>query len=307
MEFSTLPVTEADRLLDTTLVEDSQSLMHEDDSCTWSFFNTICFPFTCWCSWNQLGPLQHGVVSKWGRPVEVWKSPGIYHLGPIGSKIDQVYVGLKSVEIKEQVNDSVGSPVVVSAQLAYKVTDAVKYLFKTQNLGRYLNDQARSAITSVAAKYPYDYDVNDIQSGQHTKVECLRITSKKIDGELTKNLMNLIGDVGIQIEFFRIQSVAYEAGMEKILLARQEAHSTVNAKNILSKGVAEIASETIKNLEKFNGIEITQEQKTSATINLLYLLTHQGSTSLNLFPSQPPTQGIVTGVIPPGIENTRGR
>ncbi len=81
--------------------------------------------------------------------------------------------------------------------------------------------------------------------------------------------------------------------MEKILLARQEANAYVIAKRTLTDGLADIASSTINNLEKYNDVEMTQEQIVAATTNLLYLLTHQGDTTLNLFPSQPPLQGFL--------------
>ncbi len=288
-------VADFDDEIEAPLLEKSQSLMYKDDSRSWSFFNFMCFPFLCCCSWNRLEPMQHAVVSKWFRPVKVWKEPGMYFLGPIGSAVNKVYVGLKSIEIKQKVNDSIGNPVIVSAQLAYKVTDAVKAIFCTNNLERYLIDQAKSAITSVASKYPYDIDdfnSDDFNSKDKGRTDCLRKTSKKINQDLTKTLMNLIGDVGIQIKFFRIQSVGYEAGMEKILLARQEAHANVIAKDALTKGLAGIASSTINNLEKFSHIKMTREEKVIATTNLLFLLTHQGDTTLNLFPAQPTMQSI---------------
>ncbi len=118
--------------------------------------NALCCPLCIFNSFFQVNPQEVAVVTKFGRVVEEIDTPDLYSRLPVGTDIRKVYMGQQSTEVKAQVNDLNGSPIIVSTQLLYRVRNASSYLFSNSDFNRFLNDQALTTMKEVAGRYPYD-------------------------------------------------------------------------------------------------------------------------------------------------------
>jgi len=249
------------------------------DSCISCIANSLlcfCFPVAACCMIKKVTPMYDSIVIEGGVVTRVLREPGLYLLS-FCSETEDVYMGVETTEIGSmRANDSHGSPLVISAQFSYRVTNSINAHFKTANRATYIKEQAESALRAIAAKYPYDADQ------ESRSKECLTKQSDKIDHQLVKVLQTMVNFVGVKIESFRLINVSYDPRMEKLLLAKQEAQAEVTARTAIAEGTTGIIHETLNRLKAL-GIELTSEELNKFATNLTMILVNHGHTSLNIF------------------------
>lgn len=251
-------------------------------SCLINSLFCLTFPFAFCCATKTVKTEHDTIVERCGVVRYVWRDPGCYCINPFCTTTYDIYMGLNDVEIENMsANDYTGSPLTVSAQFVYRVSDSISSSYKVRNLNKFLKDQGETALRAVLAHYPYDMD------DHHS--ECLRRHSDKIDAHLKDFLQQIVAPIGIVIEKFSLFSVGFEAKMEKLLLAKQEAHAEVVARTTIAEGVTGILEQIFS---RFNalGIKLTDDKKNALATNLTLLLVNHGHTTLNIFEQGAPSQ-----------------
>lgn len=263
-------------------------------SCLVNSIFTMLFPMVGCCAMKEVKPMHDTIVQRCGNIRYVIREPGCYCINPLCTTSYDVFMGLNDIEIEDMsANDQTGSPLKVSAQFVYRVSDSIAASYKTANLKKFLTDQGESALRAVLAHYPYDID--------HHETECLRKHSDKIDNHLKDFLQTIVAPIGIKIEKFSLFSVGFEAKMEKLLLARQEAHAEVVARTTIAEGTAGILQEIFTRFKAL-GINLTEERKNTMATNLTLLLVNHGHTTLNIFEQNAPAQLMMPQQLPaPGV------
>jgi regulator of protease activity HflC (stomatin/prohibitin superfamily) len=270
-----------------------QSLWHTAFCC--------CLPFTCCCSVKTVKPMHDTIVSRCGIPNYILRQPGPHCVGFCCTDTEDVYLGLKTVEIKNMTAaDDHGSPIVISAQFVYRVIDSIAATYRTNHLHQFLVEQAESALRAVVGTYPFDIDRNDTTNKQSRKTKknevpvfeeddgnvaptpCLAKQSTVIDNQLVKVFQLMVDFTGVKIETFRLISVGYPEKMEKLLLARQEAQAQVIARKTIAEGTSGIIEETLTRLKTL-GIRLTESEQNRFATNLTLLLVNHGHTTINIF------------------------
>lgn len=254
------------------------------------FFSNLAYfltaPISIFCAFKQVNPMQDVIVSRGGVVTDVLRTPGWHHINPCCTSTFEVNMGLNDIEISRmKANDSHANPIIVSAQMVYRVSDSVTSIFMTKTLNKYLKDQGETTLRDILSRYPFD-------NGEE-KGECLRKHSERIESELTEHLDRRAQSVGIKIESFRLINVSIEASMEKLLLARQEAQAEVNARKAIAEGTTGILQETLTRLNAL-GIELQESERNRFATNLTLMLVNHGNTTLNLFQESGPSPLAMT-------------
>ncbi len=260
---------------------DNEKLLELDCSisCLVNSLFWLCFPFTCCANIKTVTPMTDTIISKCGIVTEILREPGPYCVGFCCVETMDVYMGLNTIEInKKGANDLHGSPLTVSAQFVYRVTNSLNATFRTGNLEKFLTDQAESAMRAVLALYPYDVD----DGHSKNKVDCLVKQSNHIDKKLVEVFQKMVDFVGVKIESFRLINVEYHQSVAKLLLARQEAQAEVTARTAIAEGISGIIKETVSHLKAL-GINLSQTELNKFATNLSLILVNHGHTTLNLF------------------------
>lgn len=260
-------------------------------SCTINALFCALFPILGCCACTQVRLMHDKIVSRFGTVRYVLREPGCYCINPLSTTTFDVFVGLNDVEIFDlKLNDLNRNPLLVSAQFVYRISESVYASYKTRELSKFLKDQGETALRAVLAEYPYDVD------SHHT--ECLGRHSQKIDDHLKNWLQAMVAPIGIKIERFSLFSVGIQEKMEKLLLARQEAHAEVIARTTIAEGSAGILEEILKHF-KVLGINLSETQRNNLATNLTLLLVNHGHTTLNIFESNAPSQMQLPQQLPP--------
>lgn len=260
-------------------------------SCLVNSLFCLVSPFVGCCALTEVKPMYDKIIQRFGNVRYVLREPGCYCINPCCTSANDVYMGLNDIEIMNMsANDKTGSPLKVSAQFVYRVSDSISASYKTSNLYKFLKDQGETALRAVLAHYPYDVD--------HHETECLRKHSDNIDNHLRQFLQEIVNPIGIKIEKFSLFSVGFEEKMEKLLLAKQEAHAEVVARTTIAEGVTGILQEIFT---RFNllGVKLSEDKKNALATNLTLLLVNHGHTTLNIFESNAPAQLQMPQQLPP--------
>ncbi len=248
------------------------------------------------------------IVSRCGIPNYILRQTGPHCIGVCCTETEDVYLGLKTIEIKHMTAaDDHGSPIVVSAQFVYRIIDSIADTYRTDQLNRFLLEQGESALRAVVGRYPFDIDRSDFkvktmkyqpaksknedfvlveaeeeEDNNHVDAPCLAKQSPIIDQQLVKVFQTMVDFAGVKIETFRLISVGYPEKMEKLLLARQEAQAQVIARKTIAEGTSGILQETLSRL-KVLGINLNKAEQNRFATNLTLLLVNHGHTTINIF------------------------
>lgn len=246
--------------------------------CTELFLSALCCltaPFSLCLGFRKITVAEDTLALRCGIPSAIYREPGCLFVNPCCLDTVIVDMRLQDAEIKNIiVNDSVGSPVQVSAQFVYHITDHVKANLVATNDGRYLRDQGETTLRAIIGRYPYDSEDNT--------TECLRRPSETIQEHLKNTLQAAVSVIGIHIDAFRITHICYEKSMEKLLLARQEAHAEVTARTAIAEGASGIVQETLTRLHAL-GITLSEGERNRFATNLTLMIVNHGHTTINLF------------------------
>lgn len=235
----------------------------------------LTFPVSFCCGFTTIQPKREMLISYWGKPTEILEEPGTYYRNPCCLSTKEFSSAIKDTSVANcKINDINGSPVVVSALVNWRISDAQKALFNTGDLPQFILDQALPVIRNIVSRYPYDAD--DPQK------DCLRRPTVQMMEHLVKELQHKVGVVGVEVIQFQFTELRFADEMAATLLARQEAIAHVNAKRAVAESVADISLATIARLEEKSGVKFTDEEKKAAATKLLFILSNQSGATLNL-------------------------
>ena len=281
----------------------SQDREDEERAIPWAIScisNTFCLlfcPVYAFCMCQKVKLMHDSVVYRCGIPQYIMRKNQPYCINPACTEIVDVDLRMRGITIKSMPsNDSTGSPILVSAQLDYRITNSLVSQSALIDIRDFVHAQAMSALNSVCTKYPYDDDSSD--------TVCLHRNVDRIAEKMKSELQALVLNAGIHIQFFRLESIGFNKDMAPALLARQEAHAKVIARALIVEGVMGLIQEK---LQRLNGLSITMTPAEHAAFvqNLTYLMVHQDKVNLTLVHGVPVPQMPPLAQVQPQKEKER--
>ena len=196
----------------------------------------------------------------------------------------------KTISLKEmtlnngtqKVNDVMGNPVIVSANVIWRVVDPTKAVFNVENFTEFLSIQTDTTIRNIARLYPYDTfddtfgildDDHDVQEGQPSKSEqTLRGSSQEIAERMQIELQERVEFAGILIEDVRLTHIAYAEEIAAAMLQRQQASAIIAARTKIVDGAVGMVKMAIDKLNEDDVCLLDEERKAQMVSNLLVVL-----------------------------------
>jgi len=224
----------------------------------------MCLPCTLCCSITVIGETDQLVIQEWGKYTGILKTPGFHWINCWGTTITRISTKTTNVDIGvAKVADKNGSPVVVSAIIAYKFVDPKAATFGVSNTADFIKIQALAVIKNIVSRYPYET--------KHPNEASLKNETAQISKELVDLLQSKVANCGAQILSFEFNELSYAPEIASGMLVRQQAEATIAARATIVQGAVDIAMGAVSELEK-KGLKISDEDKAKMVSNLLVVL-----------------------------------
>lgn len=216
--------------------------------------------------------IQHNccsVISKFGKYEQI-KYEGLRMTDfPFSRSSCTIFLGMKSLKLPiSKVVDKIGNPIILSANINYKITKPERLVFNIQNDAvQYLQNQAEVTLKQIASKYPYD----SVNSNDNINLN-LKNESKQISDEMKLELQKECDIIGVEIVSFNLTDINYAPEIAQMMLVKQQAEVYMGAKDLIVNSAVDIASNTIKRLDE-KGIDMSQDSIQSLVNGLILTIS----------------------------------
>lgn len=247
------------------------------------------------CGFHIIQPNQAMVFTLFGKYYGTVKEPGFYYVNPFCSavapqKVDagaslnvangtgttNVAVSMPSKKIslrtrtlnneRQKVNDVLGNPIIIGANVIWKVADPTAAVFNVENFEQFLSTQCDSVIRNIARLYPYDTMEEDSEE------KTLRGSSNEIAEQMEQELQARVADAGLEIIDVRITHLAYAEEIAAAMLQRQQAVAIIAARQKIVEGAVSMVKMAIDQLGEEEIVVLDEERKAAMVSNLLVVL-----------------------------------
>jgi regulator of protease activity HflC (stomatin/prohibitin superfamily) len=161
------------------------------------------------------------------------------------------------------VNDRDGNPIDISSVVVWKVTDTVEALFEVDDFEDFVAVQSEAALRSLATRYPYDSDDDEVS---------LRGSTDEICDKLREDIQERLNDAGVTILEARISHLAYAPEIAAAMLQRQQAGAIVAARTKIVDGAVGMVDMALEHLKRDSIVELDPQQRATLVSNLLVVL-----------------------------------
>jgi len=251
------------------------------------------------CGFHIIQPNQAMVFTLFGKYYGTVKEPGFYYVNPFCSAVApakanansapatavnvatgvpaaNVAVSMPSKKIslrtrtlnneRQKVNDVLGNPIIIGANVIWKVADPTAAVFNVENFEQFLSTQCDSVIRNIARLYPYDTMEEDSEE------KTLRGSSNEIAEQMETELQARVADAGLEIIDVRITHLAYAEEIAAAMLQRQQAVAIIAARQKIVEGAVSMVKMAIDQLGEEEIVVLDEERKAAMVSNLLVVL-----------------------------------
>ena len=138
-----------------------------------------------------------------------------------------------------KVNDKNGNPIEIQANIVWKVTDCAKATFEVEDFEDTVNYQSESALRDFATRYNYD-----------------ELVKGGINSQLEDEVNERIAFAGCEIEECRVTHLAYDPAIAALMLRRQQADATIEARTKIVEGLSKVAIEAAQKISGVSGSDL---------------------------------------------------
>lgn len=252
------------------------------------------------CGFHIIQPNQAIVFTLFGKYYGTVKEPGFYYVNPFCSAVSpaktagnvatqtatvnvangvpaaNMTVSMPSKKIslrtrtlnneRQKVNDVLGNPIIIGANVIWKVADPTAAVFNVENFEQFLSTQCDSVIRNIARLYPYDTMEEDSEE------KTLRGSSNEIAEQMETELQARVADAGLEIIDVRITHLAYAEEIAAAMLQRQQAVAIIAARQKIVEGAVSMVKMAIDQLGEEEIVVLDEERKAAMVSNLLVVL-----------------------------------
>lgn len=221
-------------------------------------FFPFIFPFICIFSYIIRTGEALCLVYR-GRYIGTVTKTGCYFLNPFYTIEKRSLKQLTYSGNILKVNDKGGNPIEIKAVFVYRIVNVVASCYNVDNINTFISLQSECALRNLAAKFKYtSIDIN----------ETTLVNGGKFFKEmLIKELNERLSVAGIVVDDANITHLSYAKEVLGIMLKKQYASTTVQAKEKLAKAFSLLVKNSIDKLEK--QFTIPKQIKNNIASNLL--------------------------------------
>lgn len=265
-----------------------------------------------WPGLKIVNPNEAIVLTLFGKYIGTLKDPGFYFVNPFSSAVNPAYktklsqsgdvndeggnslaaaltkgasasletpskkISLKVMTLnnsRQKINDVLGNPVEIAIAVTWQVVDTAKAVFNVDNYKEYLSLQCDSALRSIVKLYPYDMATGVDTTGDGVADDgSLRGSSEVVAKRIKEKIQEKVTDAGIEIIETRITYLAYASEIAAVMLQRQQASATIDARKMIVDGAVGMVEMALERLEESGSVNLDEERKAAMVSNLLVVL-----------------------------------
>ena len=252
-----------------------------------------------WCillaGFKVVKPKEALVLTLFGKYYGTIKNEGFFYVNPFCSAVvpvtnsEAINVNLKTtadgnvniaagqrkrislktmtfINTKQKVNDALGNPIIIGANVIWKVVNPTAAVFSVENYTEFLSTQCDSIIRNVARLYPYDSMEDD------NAEKTLRGSSVEIADGMRKELQERVESAGLEIIEVKITHLSYSEEIAAAMLQRQQAEAVIAARQKIVEGAVSMVKMAIDQLGEEDVVVLDEERKAAMVSNLLVVL-----------------------------------
>lgn len=170
------------------------------------------------------------------------------------------------INTKQKVNDAWGNPIIIGANVIWKVVNPTAAVFSVENYTEFLSTQCDSIIRNVARLYPYDSMEED------NTEKTLRGSSIEIADSMRAELQERVEAAGLEILEVKITHLSYSEEIAAAMLQRQQAEAIIAARQKIVEGAVSMVKMAIDQLGEEDVVVLDEERKAAMVSNLLVVL-----------------------------------
>jgi regulator of protease activity HflC (stomatin/prohibitin superfamily) len=215
-------------------------------------------------------PNQGRVLQLFGRYVGTVRDPGLKWANPLYAK-HKISLRVRNFETeRSKVNDVEGNPIEIAAVVVWRVVDTAEASFEVDDYQNYVHVQSEAAVRSLATRYPYDSDRDDLLT--------LRGNTSEIADHLKTEIQDRLNKAGIETIEARISHLAYAPEIASAMLQRQQAGAIIAARARIVEGAVGMVEMALTQLTRQQIVELDEERKAAMVSNLLVVLCSDRAT-----------------------------
>lgn len=174
---------------------------------------------------------------------------------------------------RQKINDVLGNPVDIGIAVTWRVVDTAKAVFNVDNYKEYLSLQCDTALRNIVKLYPYDVAQNIDTTGDGSADDgSLRGSSEVVASRIRDEVQAKVTEAGIEILEARITHLAYASEIAAVMLQRQQASATIDARKMIVDGAVGMVEMALNRLSESDMVELDDERKAAMVSNLLVVL-----------------------------------
>lgn len=215
----------------------------------------------------QIGPNTAVNLLFCGRYKGTIKANGLWWVNPC---YDKRTVSMKihnTTSAMRHVNDKLGNPIELQTICVWRIEDAFKASQNVESYDSFVHTQLDAVTRLLAEAFPYDvFDDHDQES------MTLRSGGRHIESWLERELQARMTMAGIKVIEGKINHVAFEHRMAKLMLKKQEAQAVVSARQAIVEGAVSMVQQALARLERKGTLKLSDEKKALMVKNQLVVL-----------------------------------
>ena len=166
-----------------------------------------------------------------------------------------------------KVNDSMGNPIEIGANIVWRVEDSAKAFFSVQNYTDFVTVQSETALRVLAGRFPYDSEGHSVES--------LRGSQDEVAKDLRSQLQERLAQAGVAIDDARLSHLAYATEIAQAMLRRQQAAAVIAARRLIVDGAVGMVKMALEDLEAQGVVKLDNERRAQMVNNLLVALVSE--------------------------------
>jgi regulator of protease activity HflC (stomatin/prohibitin superfamily) len=218
----------------------------------------------------MLQPNQAAAITLFGSYQGTDRTTGLRWTWPWLAKKKVTVRANNFITEKINVNDLLGNPIEMAAQIVWRVVDTAQALFDIDDYKQFVRVQVEATIRTIGSRYPYD-------DFAHQEVT-LRGNHDEVGVELRKELMARLAVAGITVDECGFTHLAYAQEIAGAMLRRQQAQAVVAARQTLVEGAVGMVEMALEQLSAKNVVELDDERRAAMVSNLMVVLCGERDT-----------------------------
>jgi regulator of protease activity HflC (stomatin/prohibitin superfamily) len=237
---------------------------------------------------SVLDPNNSLVLTLFGRKRGVILENGFIWVNPLMNK-QMVSLKIQSFSTTEhKINDNTGSPVVAGLLVNYEVVDPEAYLFNAENPIAVIGNAANGVLRETVASHPFDIQSTEQNQNEADKdknegkskdanATCLRENSDTFADIMRDAIQERVKHLGVRINEARFSNISYAPEISGLMLQRQQARATMDARKMLLEASVSLVKEAIVafekgTIDKGDMVTFSMNQRAELASNLLTVM-----------------------------------